>query len=174
LKGDRNNAAAIVRSNVRHKWLIDLPTPQGGRPTLCLFEPGAYQLSGNPMFQTKLAEKFQDWLYEEILPKLRANGTYFVNIVSVNFQTEVFNATNKSLKLLDRVETLSDRLEQELLSIPIGSIPENLVNGFGVAMGAIRRTASKQIQFSELFNLLSQKEENLKLLNKMLKEHGEE
>lgn len=76
LKGNKANTADIVKKYVRAKWWIDLPNPNGGRQVRCLFEPGAYQLAGNPMFQTDLAFEFQDWLYEKVLPKLRASGGY--------------------------------------------------------------------------------------------------
>jgi prophage antirepressor-like protein len=82
LKGDKYNAANIIKNNVRAKWWIDLPNPNGGKPIRCLFEPGAYQLAGNPMFQSEFAEKFQDWLYEEVLPKLRASGGYIMPTAS--------------------------------------------------------------------------------------------
>jgi len=78
LKGDKLNAADLVKKNVRAKWWIDLPNPNGGRPVRCLFEPGAYQLVGNSSFRTEFAEEFQDWLFEGVLPKLRASGGYIM------------------------------------------------------------------------------------------------
>jgi prophage antirepressor-like protein len=89
LKGNANNAAAIARANVRSKWIVEIPTLKGGKPIVCLFEPGAYQLAGNPMFQTELAEEFQDWLFEDVLPKLRASGGYIMP-----------NATSEQLEAL--------------------------------------------------------------------------
>jgi prophage antirepressor-like protein len=76
LKGDTMNAARIAKNNVRSKWTVEIPNPNGGRAILCLFEPGAYQLAGNPMFQTELAEKLQDYMFEKVMVKLRSQGYY--------------------------------------------------------------------------------------------------
>lgn len=101
LKGYSTNAARIARNNVREKWLIEIPTPNGGKPKLCLFEPGAYQLAGNPMFQTELAEEFQDWLFEKVLPKLRASG-YYVMPTATSEQLEAVQKEIHQLK--ERIE----------------------------------------------------------------------
>jgi len=98
LKGDKYNAAVIIKNNVRSKWWIDLPNPKGGKSIRCLFEPGAYQLAGNPMFQSEFAEKFQDWLFEEVLPKLRASGGY----ISPSATSDQLNALQEEIKQLQR------------------------------------------------------------------------
>lgn len=103
LKGDKANTADLVKKYVRSKWWIDLPNPNGGRPFRCLFEPGAYQLAGNPMFQTDFAEAFQDWLFEDILKKLRTSGGYIMP-----------SATSEQLEAL-REEHLKDLAEKKLL-----------------------------------------------------------
>ena len=78
LKKTRQNSARVIENNVRCKWWVDLPNPNGGKPIRCLFEPGVYQLCSNPVFTTDFAEEFQDWVFEEVLPKLRASGGYII------------------------------------------------------------------------------------------------
>jgi prophage antirepressor-like protein len=107
LKGNANNAALIARNNVREKWIIDLPLPSGGKPVVCLFEPGAFQLAANSMFQTDLAERFQDWLFEEILPKLRADR--FVSLPGMD-QLQI----NRARRELDQRETQFRLLKAEV------------------------------------------------------------
>jgi len=66
LKGDAQNAAKIIETNVRSKWWIDMPNPNGGLMVRCLLEQGVYQLCANPKFDSDFALTFQDWLFETI------------------------------------------------------------------------------------------------------------
>lgn len=101
LKGNRTNTSAIVKKYVREKWVIDMPNPNGGKALKCLFEPGLYQLAVNPMFQTEFALTFQDWVFEEVLPKLRAEGGYIMP-----------NATQQQLEALGKQVEEERRLKQ--------------------------------------------------------------
>ncbi|CAB3993125.1 Hypothetical predicted protein [Paramuricea clavata] len=53
-----------------------LPTPNNQPNTIYLSEQGVYQL----IFKSKLksAVKFQEWVFEEVLPSIRKTGTYFL------------------------------------------------------------------------------------------------
>jgi prophage antirepressor-like protein len=130
LKGNATNAAAITRSNVRAKWLIELPTPKGGRPMLCLFEPGCYQLAGNPMFQTELAERFQDWLFEKVLPKLRASGGYIMPKATSEqleaLQSEIadLERINKALTRETNTKFIIQQFILQNLEFKKGSLPK--------------------------------------------------
>lgn len=125
LKGNKNNSSEIVKNNVRSKWWIDLPNPNGGHKIRCLFEPGAYQLAGNPMFQTDIAEQFQDWLFEEVLPKLRASG-YYIMPTATSEQLEAAQAEiNKLSKKYVESERLRINARNSVISngfIPIAQV----------------------------------------------------
>lgn len=50
-----------------------------GRPRWYVYEPGVYQLIFSSSLATiapEKAEKFQRWIFEEVLPKLRCEGAY--------------------------------------------------------------------------------------------------
>lgn len=65
-----------IRKKVKdkNKGVAILPTPGGNQPVTVLEEAGIYQL----IFSSKLpsAEKFQDWVFEEVLPSIRKTGGY--------------------------------------------------------------------------------------------------
>lgn len=58
----------------KNKGVTKLVTPGGVQSVTVLEEAGIYQL----IFGSKLpsAEKFQDWIFEEVLPAIRKTGTY--------------------------------------------------------------------------------------------------
>lgn len=60
----------------KNKGGADLTTPGGKQKVVVLEEAGIYQL----IFSSKLheAEKFQDWVFEEVLPSIRRTGKYEV------------------------------------------------------------------------------------------------
>jgi prophage antirepressor-like protein len=68
-----------------------------GRPSWYLREPGIYQM----IFESKsdIAQRFQCWVFEEVLPKLRADGGYIMP-----------NATSEQIRALTgKVEYLEQR-----------------------------------------------------------------
>jgi prophage antirepressor-like protein len=74
--GRSDNFARTIKTFVKSRWWIEYPNPKGGKPILCLFEPGLYQLATNQVFDSEFASSFQDLVFEEVLPKLRADGFY--------------------------------------------------------------------------------------------------
>ena len=58
----------------KNKGVTKLVTPGGVQSVMVLEEPGIYQL----VFGSRLpsAEKFQDWVFEEVLPSIRKTGSY--------------------------------------------------------------------------------------------------
>lgn len=70
--------SAAVRDNIhkKHTCMGKIPMQGQTRDVTIIFEPGIYQL----IFGSKLAlaEEFQDWVFEEVLPTLRKTGTYSV------------------------------------------------------------------------------------------------
>jgi hypothetical protein len=69
--GREDNFARTIKTYVKAKWWIEYPNPNGGKPILCLFEPGVYQLASNPIFNTEWADQFQDFMFEVVVPKLK-------------------------------------------------------------------------------------------------------
>lgn len=60
----------------KNKGVTNLVTPGGMQSVTVLEEAGIYQL----IFNSKLpnAEKFQDWVFEEVLPSIRKTGSYSI------------------------------------------------------------------------------------------------
>lgn len=71
-----SNPRKAIRDHVRdkHKRGERIVTPSGMQETTLINEPGLYSL----VMRSKLlaAEKFQDWVYEEVLPSIRKTGSY--------------------------------------------------------------------------------------------------
>ncbi len=69
------NPSSQLKRNVKSKWVFEFDDgySKSGK-ALYLSEPGLYAL----IFRSKTtqAERFQDWVFEEVLPKLRADGYY--------------------------------------------------------------------------------------------------
>jgi prophage antirepressor-like protein len=75
--GYKDPANAISRKiKDKNKGVCKMQTPGGIQSVTVLEEPGIYQL----IFGSKLpcAEKFQDWVFEEVLPTIRKTGQYAI------------------------------------------------------------------------------------------------
>lgn len=66
-----SEVAKRVREKYKHKISLGLQ----GRSPIFVNEPGLYQVVMRAD-QSDKAERFQDWVYEEVLPSLRKEGTY--------------------------------------------------------------------------------------------------
>jgi prophage antirepressor-like protein len=77
-----------------------------GRPSWYLREPGIYQM----IFESKsdIAQRFQCWVFEEVLPKLRTSGGY-INPNATSDQLQGLQAEISSLQ--GRVKFLSKRID---------------------------------------------------------------
>jgi len=66
--------AVSIKVSQKNKGVTVLVTPGGKQKVAVLEEAGIYQL----IFGSKLksAEKFQDWVFEEVLPSIRKTGSY--------------------------------------------------------------------------------------------------
>ena len=73
--GFKNPSDAVYRLvKPKNKGVCKIQTPGGKQLVTVLEEAGIYQL----IFSSKLAsaEKFQDWVFEEVLPSIRKTGKY--------------------------------------------------------------------------------------------------
>ena len=73
--GFKDPANAVNRLvKAKNKGVCKVQTPGGIQSVTVLEEAGIYQL----IFSSKLpsAEKFQDWIFEEVLPAIRKTGSY--------------------------------------------------------------------------------------------------
>jgi prophage antirepressor-like protein len=119
----------------KNKGVAKMVTPGGTQSVAVLEEAGIYQL----IFGSKLpsAEKFQDWVFEEVLPAIRENGFYGSPDRSATelANTEWFNR----LKLYRRetkipvgwfsifeemCSSLMADFEDAGYSLPFGSVPD--------------------------------------------------
>lgn len=62
--------------NQKRKGNKTIITPGGEQSVVTLLEGGLYELLGKS--RSKNAAKFQDWLYDEVLPSIRKTGSYSV------------------------------------------------------------------------------------------------
>jgi prophage antirepressor-like protein len=93
-----SNASQQVSRHVKEKWtrLIDDGVSKSGK-ALYVSKPGLYALIFRS--QTPQADAFQDWVFEEVLPKLDADGGYIMP-----------NATSEQIRALTgKVEYLEQR-----------------------------------------------------------------
>ena len=78
-------------------------TPGGEQSVVTLLEGGLYELLSKS--RSKTAERFQDWLYEEVLPSIRQTGSYTFGNLKGQLEPR-----EKELKFLNGVKDLIDRL----------------------------------------------------------------
>lgn len=87
-----------------------------------LNEPGIYQL----IFSSKLdsAERFQDWVFEEVLPSIRKTGSYSVTQeVKPNLTLpEIADSTLKMSKCINQFENSGDYQLAQLLKSTLGNL----------------------------------------------------
>ena len=102
--GYKDPADAVYRLvKAKNKGLCKTQTPGGMQSVTVLQEAGIYQL----IFGSKLpiAEKFQDWVFEEVLPSIRRDGSYSVLVEEdeikkdIKIECEVIAAITTSILL---------------------------------------------------------------------------
>jgi prophage antirepressor-like protein len=101
------NPSAQLKRNVKDKWVFEFDDgySKSGK-ALYVSEPGLYAL----VFRSKThkAKAFQDWVFEVVLPKLRASGGYIMP-----------TATSKQLEALQS-EITNMKAQKQALFSPIG------------------------------------------------------
>jgi prophage antirepressor-like protein len=107
----------------KNRSLTEMVTEAGKRMATVLEEAGIYQL----IFSSKLesAERFQDWVFSEILPAIRKTGSYSVHSKT---QTPKLSANKLALEISRDVREISDnlidnpRLAQFLIDLAISEV----------------------------------------------------
>jgi prophage antirepressor-like protein len=91
------NPAEALRDNVSAKYSQQLDLGRRGSKPIFINEPGLYQLVMKSNLPS--AEKFQDWVFEEVLPSIRKTGSY-------STERKVLGA------YIERVEAMHDQANQ--------------------------------------------------------------
>ncbi|MEY3222216.1 MAG: hypothetical protein RLZZ203_1072 [Cyanobacteriota bacterium] len=68
------NPSKALQDNVSAKYNQQLDLGRRGKKPIFISEPGLYQLVMRSSLPN--AEKFQDWVFEEVLPNIRKTGSY--------------------------------------------------------------------------------------------------
>jgi prophage antirepressor-like protein len=138
--GREDNFARTIKTYVKSKWWIEYPNPNGGKPILCLFEPGVYQLASNPIFDSEWAEIFQDFMFEVMIPKLRAEGYYTMPSATVQQLEKMISEGEARIRVLEG--------RNELLEIQKEAFTE--LNG--TTIEEFRRNVKRGVTPSPKFN----------------------
>ena len=110
-----SNPTVAIQRHVKSKYIFQFNdgTNRAGL-TNYLSEPGVYQLIFKS--KTQFAEEFQDWVFEEVLPKLRNQGLYITHdndesLVDYEAREKALIAENNRLKnMYDGVKKKNDFL----------------------------------------------------------------
>lgn len=114
--GMTNNANNLNSIPEKYRKLIPLISGGQTRKMSLINESGLYKLimrSNKPE-----AEAFQDWICEEVLPKIRKNGSYVVNVIPKEKSIDYY------LKLIDDLEKIS--LPNDLNDILIEELDKDI------------------------------------------------
>lgn len=100
-----------VAKRVRGKYKHQISLGLAGRSPLFVSEPGLYQVIMRAD-QSPVAERFQDWVYEEVLPSIRNTGSYEVP-KGIPF-AELFTATAQLLESQGKTEAAITELTEKV------------------------------------------------------------
>ena len=122
-----SNAVFRIVSD-KNKGVWDLHTPGGIQSAIILQEAGIYQL----IFKSKLpsAIKFQDWVFEEVLPSIRKTGQYAIQ------QNPAFDSDGIKNMIQEQLAPVLDYVKA---TRPIVETLENLPGANQVVKNSIAR-----------------------------------
>lgn len=104
------DTAATISKKVfpQNKGVVKLETPGGIQSVTVLEEAGIYQL----IFSSKLpsAQKFQQWVFEEVLPAIRKTGNYAIAPQPVS----LLDVLETQIKMLREQEARVNELETRI------------------------------------------------------------
>lgn len=105
-----SNPLDAVRKHCKGVREIRTPSTGGDQMMNFINEPDVYRL----VMRSKLpsAEKFQDWVYNTVLPSIRKHGYFQLRDMSAPVR-QVIDLQNQALKLTDRMEKISNPAMRE-------------------------------------------------------------
>lgn len=133
------NPSQQVQRHVKQKWVYKFDDGvTHSKDALYVSEPGLYAL----IFRSKTvqAQKFQDWVFEEVLPKLRASGSYTIpqpTSVTEDIFAQIPTSVNSSnledcLLCLEHLDRTSELLDNH------GAYLRNKLNAYFIKNGIDR------------------------------------
>lgn len=110
----------------KNKGVAKMTTPGGMQSVTVLEEAGIYQL----IFSSKLesAERFQDWVFEEVLPSIRKTGSYSVYSQPQTTQPKLpahklaEEITESIFQIQNKISDNNPRLAQFLIDLAISEV----------------------------------------------------
>ncbi|TYC49645.1 phage antirepressor [Weissella muntiaci] len=104
------NTTDALRVHVKEKYKRGsrITTPSGKQEMVVISQSGVFQLLGES--HLPLADKFQDWLYEEVLPSINKHGAYLTDAKV----EEVLSDPDTIIRLATQVK--QERAEKLILS----------------------------------------------------------
>jgi prophage antirepressor-like protein len=133
----------------KNKGVVELATPGGIQSVIVLEESGIYQL----IFSSKLesAQKFQDWVFEEVLPQIRKTGSY----ENQNIQLEIFEMLKNQQEGLNKL--LAEKTEKEIY----GDLIQENFTGISKLLQSVLE--GLQVQYREVIQNLYDKQSHYTL-----------
>jgi prophage antirepressor-like protein len=108
------NVSRTLSDNVKADWKKEYSDGiRGGKAAWYISEPGLFKL----IFKAKTpqAEKFQDWVFEEVLPKLRASGGYIMSTAT----SEQLEALQNEISAMQETKYLLESVFYQQFVFPI-------------------------------------------------------
>jgi prophage antirepressor-like protein len=122
-----------VNQHVRDKHRSTTANDRSGPDLVIVNEPGLYSL----IFGSKLesAERFRDWVFEEVLPQIRKSGGYEERQQdSLDAAQNIINAIREDRARIGAVESRQDVMESQLTGV-LGQHGEFTTLGFAKLRG---------------------------------------
>ncbi len=159
--------ARQVKSRLDEKGVIsnDTPTNGGVQSMIFIDEPNLYRC----IFQSrkKQAEKFQDWVFDEVLPSIRKNGGYIVSNAGDTPELIMARALQIAQATIERNEArinlLSEQVDRQEKTIA-DAAPK--VNYFDATLQSVNTYTTTQIakELGTTAQILNQRLKNANVL----------
>jgi anti-repressor protein len=144
--------------SAQNKGRVKISTPGGNQSATVLYEAGIYQL----IFSSKLpsAEKFQQWVFSEILPSIRKTGGYFDSFGSMTDEEKAVFLATALLKERDNRIALQAQIKSDepatILGKAIASASDNIrIGDFARAIGVGQNTYFQELRDDSIIQLTS-------------------
>lgn len=133
----------LDRISDKHKGVVNFPTPGGEQELWTIDEPGLYKLimrSSKPE-----AERFQDWVTEEVIPQIRATGSY-----SIENPKKLI-----ALALVEAQKILAEKDEQLAIMAPKADFFDAVASSKdAIDLGSAAKVLNMGIGRNQLFEIL--------------------